>query len=423
MEIELVKAMLNRQTYNTLISSVRPELVSGNTYVLIHWIGLALKANPDLDSITEDDVINYISIREAKRLDSADVQLLIKTVEKVRDSEDIKPSLLLDTLIKSRLVGELGSLVTKWGAGQEVDPVIEVKELLRKYDLKPKEEASLYDIDELLQQVDNLVGVKFEALEGDLTEVPLLEKYIQPLVGGSIILLGSRTGKGKSTQVAYLAARSARSAYKYFGADRPVIIGVNEGNFRRAAPRIYQSALGMTSSQIVELSQAGVLKSTFEDVVGVPNDYIRYIPIYGWSTSDLEEYVAEVRPSMLWLDMVEHINTPTPMEESAKLKYLWEFIRYLALEYDCIIAGTAQLSVDADDDWYPTEHMVAYSKTAVQAVSELTLMMGSREGEMNEGIRGWGIVKTKFGVEGRPTTPHTLVNFNHETGMFSLMSN
>jgi len=57
----------------------------------------------------------------------------------------------------------------------------------------------------------------------------------------------------------------------------------------------------------------------------------------------------------------------------------------------------------------------------VQAVSELTLLMGSLEGEENADVRGWGIVKSKFGVEGLPDLVHDVVKFDRERGLFQLM--
>lgn len=416
-----MKAVLNKRAYDTLIPKVTREQLNSTHYSLISWIGSAFKANPHLLDLTVKQLRTYIEVRNKNKLEDAGVKLLLKECDRLEDTTQVKPSLLLDTLIQDGFVGGLGKVVNLWNSGQEVLPLVEVKELISKYDLKPVVEEKLYDINEILADVHDGKGVVFESLEGDLTEVPLLERYVQPLIEGATILLGSRTGQGKSTQVAYLVARSARSAYNYFGEDRPIIVGVNEGNFKRAVPRIYQSALNMTASEIGELSRKGLLNKRFEEVVGVPHDYIRYVPMYGWDTNKLEEFIDKTQPSMLWLDMVEHLGTPRPMEEALKLKFQWEFMRRVNLQYEMIGTGTAQLSDNAVNNFYPPENTVAYSRTAVQAVSELTLMMGAMDGEDYMNTRGWNLVKSKFGVEGLPSLVRTMVHFDSERGVFQVM--
>lgn len=421
MELELVKAVLKRRAYDLLVPKVSREQLSNLHYGMITWIGSALKANPDREEITPEELKMYIEIRNKTKLDEAGVKLLLQECDRLASTKELPSSLLLDTLIQSELVGKMGRVVNLWNSGQEVEPLKEIKELIVDYDIKPQEESELYDINEILADVHDGKGVVFNSLKNDQTEVPILQEYVQPLIEGSTILLGSRTGQGKSTQVAYLVARSARSAYEYFGKDRPVIVGVNEGNFRRAVPRLYQSALNMTASEIGELSRQGKLIQAFEDVVGVPHDYIRYVPMYGWDTNKLEEFIDKNEPSMLWLDMVEHLGTPRPMEETLKLKYQWEFMRRVDLQYNMIGIGTAQLSDNAVNNFFPPENTVAYSRTAVQAVSELTLMMGAMEGEDYYNTRGWNLVKSKFGIEGLPSLKQQMVYFDHERGVFSIM--
>jgi len=421
MDLQLVKACLVRSAYDKLYHRITPEMVGSVTFSMLQWISSAFKANPSLEEMQPKDLEAYVRLRCAAKLEDAGVKLVLQQCNKLGDTSTQATSVLLDTLIETELVGKVGAVVAKWNAGQEVEPHKEIGELLRAYDLKPREEVGDYSIDDILASIEQLNGVTWNKLSSDFTDVPLLEQYVQPLIGGATVLLGSRTGKGKSTQVAYLVSRCAKSAYEYFGEDRPIIVGVNEGNFKRAVPRLYQSALGMTSSEIIDLSRQGVLNRRFEEVVGVPHTYIKYVPMYGWDVSKYEEFVAEVNPSMVWLDMVEHLQPPKPMEENAKLKYLWEFMRYINLRYDLIGVGTAQLSAEAEDNLYPRESTISYSKTAVQAVSELTLLMGSLEGEENADVRGWGIVKSKFGVEGLPDLVHDVVKFDRERGLFQLM--
>lgn len=423
MDLQLVKACLVRNAFDKLYHRITPEMVGSVTFSMLQWVSSAFKANPSVLELTPKDLSEYVKLRCAARLEDAGVKLVLQQCDKLEQVEDIPPSVLLDTLIETELVGRVGALVSKWNAGQEVEPVKELKSLIKEYDIKPKEETTAYTIEDLLDSLEREDGVVWRKLAHDTAEVPLLERYVSPLIGGFTMLLGSRTGKGKTSQVAYLATRAAKSCYEYFGADRPIIIGVNEGNFKRAVPRLYQSALGMTASEIREIRRRGdgELGRLFYEAVGVPEDYIRYVPMYGWDIYKYEEFVEETRPSMLWLDMVEHLQTPKPMEENAKLKYLWEFMRYINLQYDMIGIGTAQLSADAEDTLYPKESTISYSKTAVQAVSELTLLMGALEGEDYINHRGWGIVKSKAGVEGLPDLVHDVVHFDNERCLFQLM--
>lgn len=421
MDLQLIKACLTRSSYDKLHHRIKPELVSSSTYTMLAWVRSAYKSNPELQALTPDDLIAYVTLRCENRLEDAGVRLVLKQCEKLKQVEDVPTSILLDTLVQEELVGKVGAVVQKWNAGKEVEPHKEISHLLKEYDIKPREEIKEYDINDLLNSIDNHEGVTFNRLKYDLTEVPLLEKYVQPLIEGSTIALGSRTGKGKSTQVAYLATRCAKSCYEYFGEDRPIIIGVNEGNFKRAVPRMYQSALAMTPSEIIELSNQGRLNKMFEEVVGVPHNYIRYVPMYGWDVTKFEEFIDTTKPSMLWLDMLEHLQPPTHMEENAKLKYLAEFMRYINLSYEMIGAFTIQLGAEAENDLYPKESTISYSKTAVQAVSELTLMMGALDSPDQVDTRGWSIAKSKFGVEGKPSLVHDVLRFDSERGLFSLM--
>src|SRR5690625_7709851 len=61
------------------------------------------------------------------------------------------------------------------------------------------------------------------------------------------------------------------------------------------------------SSDVCSSDLAGTLIKDYEEAIQAPGDFIQTVPIAGWSFSDLERRIEETRPSVVVVDMLEHV--------------------------------------------------------------------------------------------------------------------
>lgn len=251
------------------------------------------------------------------------------------------------------------------------------------------------------------VNPKRKGLQFGFEVIPLGEgEYVGwELDGDRLYLLGDFTVTHNTTWLSYLIPKACPSINRLYNGERGVLWLVNEGRADKILPRIYQGALGCTLDELYEMRHNGTLRQKFSEAIQAPDDFIKVLPFHGKTIQDLELLVQKYNPAMVVIDMVEHVGGIHLASKSETIGALWERLRTLALTYDYVSIGTAQISVEGSDNLYPTYEHLAYTKTAVQGYTDIIMMLGNRDVEGMENIRGLSLPKNKAKVGGKTSYP------------------
>lgn len=399
LDLKLLKGLTDRTAYNILKPKIPMDMISVHTKAVVAWIGLFYKTYPDAERVSPKQLRDYILLRNEGKEEDDGVQLAISLVDKLDTAQTPDTQSLYDTLLEMACAGEVGKLVIQYQQGMEVELVPKLQEVSTKYALLKGVNTEEPDsIESILDKLESHEGITFEG-------VPLFEEYTMPLQGGDSVLFAGRPDRGKTTWLSYLIPKACPSINRLYKGERGVLWLVNEGRADKILPRIYQGALGCTLDELYEMRHNGTLRQKFSEAIQAPDDFIKVLPFHGKTIQDLELLVQKYNPAMVVIDMVEHVGGIHLASKSETIGALWERLRTLALTYDYVSIGTAQISVEGSDNLYPTYEHLAYTKTAVQGYTDIIMMLGNRDVEGMENIRGISLPKNKAKVGGKTSYP------------------
>jgi hypothetical protein len=152
------------------------------------------------------------------------------------------------------------------------------------------------------------------------------------------------------------------------------------------------------------MSNAGVLQSEYEKAIGAKASYIRVKDAHGMSLAQIEQVVESMRPCVVVFDMIANVRLGkqgTGGNKADEVEQLWQGVREMAVLNDFIALSTVQVSVEGDNQLYPSYTALKDSKTAVQGATDIILMLGSLNTIEQQGMRGISTPKNKFGVPGK----------------------
>lgn len=396
MDLALVRACLNRGTYEQLNPRIPYDVIGMSTTALLRWIGAYFKAHPDSQTVGVEHLQEYIRLRTENTQDDAAVQTLLELTEQLRRVPAPDAPSMLRMLAERDLVGRVGALYTQYEHGAEVDFPADLAELLAEFQTAlPQPVEDEYDIEEILDDMQDEKGVR-------LLFAPKLADYVGPIRGGDSIAFAAPPDAGKTSAMCRLAATSAKQCMDLWGVDRPILMLVNEGSPRTIYPRLYQAALTCTLSKLYEYRDGGILLDKYAEALGTPRDYVKVMSIAGKSIRDVEQIVERYTPSMIIVDMVSHVDIPAASKVE-KIAALWEGFRTMALLHNLVFVGTIQIGESGRNTLFPPMESIDYSKTAVQAATDIIIMMGKINSMEHAALRGFSTVKNKRSVEGKPS--------------------
>lgn len=292
-----------------------------------------------------------------------------------------------------RWISEMGfmtsvaNLAQKYKDGDIEDPYQAVEDLRDVYRRRRGLRGSTYidtPIGELLLDEFSDAGLRFR--------LGVLQRHMRPLRGGDFGIIAGRPDKGKTT---FLTSETT-FLVPQLPDDRNLIWLNNEGPGSRIIPRLYQSALGITMSQMRELHEAGKLVSSFEEVVG-RLDRIRVYDIHGYTNGQVTAILEENNPGIVVFDMIDNIRGfGDAARTDLALEHMYQWGREQMVKYDAIGLATSQISNEGDGLLFPTLGMLKDSKTGKQGACDFQIMIGASNDPGMEGIRGISIPKNKL---------------------------
>lgn len=416
MDIQLLSSMLNRRSYELLAPGVPRDLIANTTATIMGWIGAYFRAHPEVEALTVHDLKGYVKLRST-RATPEQLELTLALIDRIREDAAPNTATLLKTLNELSLAGRLGAAVERYASGDEIDLLETVREFLYEADVVAGSLGSGVDetpVDALLRDMENEGGVQ-------LLGLPRFREQIAPLRPGTSIAFGGRPGIGKTSCIARIASDTARGLSDYFGEDRPILWLLNEGEVSKVRTRLIQAGPKITVSEMFSLHKSGELSDKYREATGVPLEFIRVAPIYGWNTAQIERLITQENPSMVIIDMLEHVHIRGGSDsKTERINDLWVWTRESALRHGYISLATTQVGADGANNLFPDVSDLHYSKTGIQSATDIIILMGADESRAGmENIRGISTPKNKAKVEGYSQIIRTETVFEMDTCDFT----
>lgn len=312
-------------------------------------------------------------------------------------------------VVEQDYTAQMIELLRKYNDGEDVDVLREISQLAEQAEQALNKKADYKFIDDdigsLLEADDNHTGLSWR--------LQCLHEHMRPLRAGDFGIVAGRPDTGKTSFLASELTHLAKQIPQAFGEDRPVIWFNNEGPGKRIKPRLYQAALDLRLSEMIELHKRGELIQAYRDALGGV-DNIKIIDIHGWWNYEIEDVIRKERPAVMVYDMIDNIRfagqSGARTDEVLEKMYSWA--REACVKYDGIGIATSQISNEGAGMLFPTLGMLKDSKTGKQGASDFQIMIGRSEDFNAEHTRGIGIVKNKLRLEGKPGDPRAEVIFD-----------
>ena len=321
------------------------------------------------------------------------------------EPDDCTRAGLLSDLYELSLGTQVANLIADYDAGSLVLPLADTLTAhLDAYKMNVGLQAIPWDdksIEELLAEDMNEEGVKWR--------LACLNMSMRPLRPGDFGIIAGRPDKGKtsflSSELTYMADQIPE--------DRNVIWLNNEGMSGRVKKRLYQSALGKTVNELVQMvKDKEDIAQMYANVVG-RTDKIRVVNIHGFHVGQVEAILEQSNPGIVVYDMIDNIKGFSGESRTdLALEEMYKWARERCVKYSCIGLATSQISVEGDGEMYPTLSMLKDSKTGKQGACDFQLMIGAPNAENIAHCRYISLPKNKLRREDAPGDPRCEVTFH-----------
>lgn len=262
------------------------------------------------------------------------------------------------------------------------------------------------DIGDLLQEDLNNDGLKWRLRS--------LNECMRPLRPGDFGIIAGRPDKGKTTflssEVTFLASQ--------LPPDRNVVWLNNEGLSDRIKKRLYQSALGLSVTELIELNKQGKLRDLYTKAIG-RLDRIRIYDIHGMHVGQVESILQQDNPGVILYDMIDNIRgfgNESRLDSQLEAMYQWG--RERSVKYNAVGLATSQISADGDGLQFPTLSMLKDSKTGKQGACDFQLMIGASNDVNLDSVRYLSLPKNKLRRDDGRSDPRAEVNFRPIQGRY-----
>lgn len=321
----------------------------------------------------------------------------------IPDADDETKNGIITDLYEADAAMKIANLCDDYNSGELSTPLPDlISTVLDNYKLNIGAKASNWndtDIGELLQEDLNNEGINWR--------LKCLRESMRPLRGGDFGIIAGRPDKGKTTflasEVTYMASQLAD--------DRNILWLNNEGLSGRIVKRIYQAALGVTITELVELNEQAKLKRMYEEAVG-RLDRIRVFDIHGMHIGQVEAIIEQNDAGVILYDMIDNIKGfGSDARTDLMLEHMYQWARERSVKYDAVGLATSQISADGDGLQFPTLSMLKDSKTGKQGACDFQLMIGAVNDTNLQYSRYLSLPKNKLRRDGGISDPQCEVQF------------
>ena len=330
-------------------------------------------------------------------------------LKRVKDNvpED-ETSGILHTLLELRLSADLAKLLLDFEEGDVGNIHAALDDVMTNFQRDARIKGLDFvqvDATELLNREVNDEGLRWR--------MDCLNESMRGLRPGDFGIVAGRPDRGKTTllasEVTALAAQS----------DRPVIWLNNEGPGDRIYTRLWQAALGLPMTQLIDLHRKGRMVTEYEAAVKGDQWKIKVFDIHGMDTYAVERIIEQNNPSLVIYDMIDNVRGfGDAARTDLALEKMYQWARELCVKYECAGIATSQISADGANMQFPSDHMLKDSKTGKPGACDFILMIGAVDDPGYAKARFIGLPKNKLRREGSPGDPRAVVSYKPEIARY-----
>ena len=283
--------------------------------------------------------------------------------KKINRAEPMSPDIAQEVMgnMFQKLVGEeIANLGVKYVNGVE-NTLEPVRKIIEDYqdDFMPNLKIDWGDIsiDTLLEKADVQAKWKFN--------ISSLQRRIEGVSGGHLVLVGARPNTGKTSFHASIIA--SEDGFARQGAK--CIVLCNEESYDRVGARYLSAASNMSMDEVK--GNYALAATRYKPV----HDNIKIKDSTGKDMRWVEAVVKAYQPDILVLDMGDKFASKGSADSHVYLKDAAIHARNIAKQYDCAVIWMSQLSADAEGKVYVDQSMMEGSKTGKAAECDLMILI------------------------------------------------
>ena len=382
----LLVSMRLRETYYRLKDKVPQDLVSGDTVGMLKWYGAFFKAFPDKEKMEYETLSEFIRLRLSKMPDKMELMLSLWKEINREPTYSLYPAQLEALIEDVWLAGKAGMIAAQYQAGEEIDVKTELTAALNAYNSGGDgDDFDSTSITSILEEFKEDGGFTFEFCS-------MLRESLYPINPGNLIMIAARVGSGKTSTLCRVLADWSKQSEKVYGCKRPMMYLNNESAVSRIKGRLYQAALKATIPDLQGMGGDEEIDHEFKLATNGCEFLLK--DIHGWDIARVGDLVRQYNPGVLVIDMPSNIRVSGKFHNTVDtVEHIWQTMREWSVIYNCVVLGTAQISVEGAEMLFPPLSAVKDSKGAVQGALDLQINMGSVTSMPS--MRGIGVVKSK----------------------------
>lgn len=410
LDLTLLRILKNRDDYYRIRGRVPDTAIDPQTKAIMTDFGKYFDKFPDHTSVDMETFLPlfrawHSSLKDDKR---AAFEAVLNNVRK--DVDEATRHEVMRSMLELRLATSVANMVAQYEEGELPNIFYALAKTMDDF----KSDAGIRDVRYLDDDIDVLLAEDAEE-SGVQFRLQCLNDSMRPLRGGDFGIIAGRPDKGKTTfissEITYMAPQ--------LPADRNIVWLNNEGPGKRIIPRVYQSALGATRTQLIELSKRGLLKEAYKRLMGRV-DKIRVVDVHGMDNFSVEQIIEANNAGLVVYDMIDNIRGfGDAARTDLGLEKMYQWGRELSVKLDIIGLATSQISADGDGMQFPTLGMLKDSKTGKQGACDFQLMIGSSNDMGYQNVRWIGLPKNKLRKDTGPADPRATVKYEPMRARYS----
>lgn len=414
-DVVLLRIMKYKRDYLQIIPSVPMDTIDDKTKALLDDFGKYFEKFPEHTKIDLQVFLPRFKQWHPQMTDET-FNTFVGVLRNITpDVDDSTRAGVLSTLHELTLATEVANACKQFDDGDMTIPIADkITALVDRYKLNVGIKAVPWDntdIEDLLAEDLDQSGIKWR--------LNCLNETMRPLRPGDFGIIAGRPDKGKTS---FLSSEATFMATQ-LPDDKNILWLNNEGMSGRIVKRLYQSALGLTITELVELNQKKKLKKAYADMVG-RLDRIRVVNIHGMHIGQVDAIMEQSNPGIVIYDMIDNIRGfGEAARTDLQLEAMYQWAREQCVKYSCIGLATSQISADGKGLQFPTQDMLKDSKTGKQGACDFQLMIGASDDHNLEYSRYISLVKNKLRRDGAPGDPHCEVAFKPSISRYEDIAN
>jgi replicative DNA helicase len=374
-DLEIVRALANRESYTRYIKFVKREALSKEAYDILQWMGEWWKLNKAMTVLNYQSFAPFVLVSKLGGAKPEQLTIYKTWLTELNNpaNEDAVSSVIqsLATRYHANAIAEKALAVVD-GREDNLDSV-EAQITALKHDLGKVDNEDSYLVS------DDVMAILDEAQEAGLKwRLNCLNESLGDLRKGDLVVVATRPDTGKTT---FLASESSYMAEK-MPPELSVVWINNEEAGRKVKRRIVQSALGITSAQM--FAKPEKVNEVWLQKMGRADKYVLYDKS-DVSVHDVELLLDKHKAGLIIFDQLWKVHgfEKEAGGETQRQTMIFNWARELAKKHAPVITVHQADGSAEGVKWIDMSKLYG-SKTGVQGEADAIITIGRLSEEGNK---------------------------------------